>query len=134
MSGTYKVIGKYILYVLGVVGYIAIVQMLLLNKTIAHYQLILLLIPLIVLAYLFNTKPKYLGQSKPKLDSILSKRENEVAHCAAQGKLNKQIAEELFISENTVKTHIKSILHKLELKNRTQIAQWYYQKDTHPKG
>ena len=40
----------------------------------------------------------------------------------AQGESNPQIAETLFITVNTVKTHLKNILAKLQLENRTQVA------------
>lgn len=49
-------------------------------------------------------------------------RELEVLQLAAQGISNPQIAARLQISVNTVKAHIKSILEKLNLKNRTQLA------------
>jgi NarL family two-component system response regulator LiaR len=40
----------------------------------------------------------------------------------AQGRSNREIADECFISEKTVKTHISHVLAKLELKDRTQLA------------
>jgi len=40
----------------------------------------------------------------------------------AAGASNLQIAEELFISENTVKNHVHSILHKLKLKSRNEVV------------
>jgi len=52
----------------------------------------------------------------------LSPREGEVLQLVAQGATNKEIAESLFISENTVKTHLKSIMEKLHLANRSQAA------------
>ena len=52
----------------------------------------------------------------------LSEREVEVLRLVAQGYSNPQIAEELYISINTVKSHIKNILTKLNLDNRTQVA------------
>jgi len=54
--------------------------------------------------------------------SILSKRELEIAELVSQGATNKELASKLFISEHTVKVHVKNILQKLELKNRQQIA------------
>jgi DNA-binding NarL/FixJ family response regulator len=51
-----------------------------------------------------------------------SEREKEVLQLVAEGKTNREIAEALFISENTVKTHLKNILDKLHLKNRSQAA------------
>ena len=40
----------------------------------------------------------------------------------AGGETNREIAAHLFISENTVKEHLSNILHKLQLKNRSQLA------------
>lgn len=52
----------------------------------------------------------------------LTDREKEVLRLVARGDSNSHIAEQLFISVNTVKTHIKNILAKLQLENRTQVA------------
>jgi ATP/maltotriose-dependent transcriptional regulator MalT len=50
----------------------------------------------------------------------LSDRETEVLKYIAQGYKNAQIAEKLFVSENTIKTHIKNIYTKLDVKNRVE--------------
>ena len=52
----------------------------------------------------------------------LSPREEEVLHLVSQGATNKGIADSLFISENTVKTHLRNIMDKLHLANRSQAA------------
>lgn len=52
----------------------------------------------------------------------LSDRELEVLHCLSEGKTTIQIGSHLFISENTVKTHIRHILEKLEAANRTEAV------------
>ncbi|MFI6603443.1 response regulator [Nonomuraea sp. NPDC050536] len=52
----------------------------------------------------------------------LTSREHEVALSIAHGKTNADIAAELFMSVTTVKAHVSSILTKLSLDNRTQIA------------
>ena len=57
-----------------------------------------------------------------KTESNLSPREGEVLQLVAQGATNKQIADSLFISENTVKTHLRNIMEKLHLANRSQAA------------
>jgi two-component system NarL family response regulator len=49
----------------------------------------------------------------------LSPRETEVLRCVAIGKTNKEIGAELFITEGTVKTHIKHLLEKLDVLGRT---------------
>lgn len=52
----------------------------------------------------------------------LSSREIEVLRCLTQGKTTLQISSELFISENTVKTHVRHILEKLEASNRAEAV------------
>ncbi len=64
----------------------------------------------------------------PSVSSDLTEREIEVLHLLAQGASNPQIAEELFITVNTVKSHISHILTKLQLENRTQAAAYAVQK------
>lgn len=54
--------------------------------------------------------------------SLLSGRELDVLRCLARGRTTSQIAEELFISENTVKTHVRHILEKLEVSNRAEAV------------
>ena len=51
----------------------------------------------------------------------LTERESETLRLIAQGKTNRQIASELFISESTVKYHLRNILDKLHLENRAQV-------------
>lgn len=51
-----------------------------------------------------------------------TEREIEVLRCVAKGYSNKQIASELSISTTTVRTHVSSLLRKLQLENRTQLA------------
>jgi DNA-binding NarL/FixJ family response regulator len=55
-------------------------------------------------------------------DVALSKREMDVLKCLAKGMTSAQIAQELFISENTVKTHVRHILEKLEASNRAEAV------------
>lgn len=54
--------------------------------------------------------------------SELTPRENDVLVALGKGLSNQEIADELFISEHTVKKHISNILSKLELSHRTQAA------------
>lgn len=53
---------------------------------------------------------------------LLSDREVEVLGCLARGQTTAQIAGVLFISENTVKTHIRHILEKMEVNNRAEAV------------
>lgn len=55
-------------------------------------------------------------------DVGLSRREMEVLDCLAQGKTSAQIASHLYITENTVKTHVRHILEKLEASNRAEAV------------
>jgi DNA-binding NarL/FixJ family response regulator len=52
----------------------------------------------------------------------LSSREMEVLNCLAQGMTTMQIANTLFISDNTVKTHVRHIMEKLEASNRAEAV------------
>ena len=61
-------------------------------------------------------------------DSDLTPRESEVLQLVAQGSTNKEIADSLFISENTVKTHLQNIMEKLHLANRSQAAAYAIKK------
>lgn len=56
--------------------------------------------------------------------AALTRREREVAVLIAKEMTNRQIAEELVISEHTATTHVRNILKKLGLRSRTQIGAW----------
>jgi predicted ATPase/DNA-binding NarL/FixJ family response regulator len=58
----------------------------------------------------------------------LTARERDVAALVARGQSNREIAQTLVISENTVATHIGKILSKLEFESRTQIVSWAIEK------
>lgn len=54
----------------------------------------------------------------------LSEREIQILQCLAAGDANKEIATRLSVAEATVKAHVKAILRKLQVDNRTQAAIW----------
>lgn len=62
----------------------------------------------------------------------LTPRELDVLQLIAQGKSNREIAQQLVISEKTVKTHVSNILGKLHLEDRTQAAIFAYRHDLVP--
>ncbi len=71
--------------------------------------------------------PALFGRSADKKEkenpfSMLTKREQEVLREIAKGRSNKEIAAELHITEQTVKTHVSNVLAKLEVDDRTQAA------------
>ncbi len=57
----------------------------------------------------------------------LTAREEEVLLTVARGRTNAEIADELFISLSTVKTHLASLMNKLGARNRVEIAMWAYE-------
>ncbi len=60
----------------------------------------------------------------PGRASDLTEREREVLTLVARGRKNRQIAAELYISENTVKNHVRNILDKLQLHSRVEAAMY----------
>jgi len=64
----------------------------------------------------------YFKKTSPFNPQILSPREKEILSALALGKSNKEIARDLFISENTVKNHVRNILNKFEVNSRTQAV------------
>ncbi len=71
-------------------------------------------------------------KSTQEADADLSPREGEVLKLVAQGATNKEIADSLFISENTVKTHLRNIMDKLHLANRSQAAAYAVRRGLFP--
>ena len=53
----------------------------------------------------------------------LTERERQVAELASKGMRNREIARQLYISEETVKSHIRSIFHKTNLDRRSRIIE-----------
>ncbi|MBA7683786.1 Transcriptional regulatory protein DegU [subsurface metagenome] len=84
--------------------------------------------PLMATKLLTEFKFQGLMRESIEADTDLTSREVEVLQLVAQGVNNKQIGDSLFISENTVRTHIRHIMGKLHLANRTQAAAYALKK------
>jgi DNA-binding NarL/FixJ family response regulator len=74
---------------------------------------------------------RHAGRRPPDRDRLalaaqLTEREAEVLHALAEGLSNTEIASRIWVSPETVKTHVKSILIKLEVRDRTQAVVWAY--------
>lgn len=59
--------------------------------------------------------------------SILTPREQDTVQAIAEGLSNSEIAHRFFVSETTVKTHVRSILSKLQLRDRVQVVVFAYE-------
>ncbi len=72
---------------------------------------------------------KELGPPAPprQPQEALTAREEEVLLTVARGRTNAEIADELHISLSTVKTHLASLMGKLGVRNRVEIALWAYE-------
>lgn len=75
--------------------------------------------------------PGFLEQEKEKkkenpLVAQLSKKEHELIYWVAQGLNNKEIAQEMHFSEGTIRNYLSEILDKLEIRDRTQLAIYYF--------
>ncbi|WIV12961.1 response regulator transcription factor [Proteiniborus sp. MB09-C3] len=66
------------------------------------------------------------SHSKKNISPDLTDREYDILLLVAEGLNNKEIAEKLFLSEGTVRNYISNMLEKLSLRDRTQLAIYYY--------
>lgn len=57
----------------------------------------------------------------------ITQKEYDIIQLVAQGLNNKEIAEKTFLSEGTVRNYLSTVLEKLDLRDRTQLAVFYYQ-------
>ena len=67
------------------------------------------------------------GEPPAQLIEPLTSREEEILLAVARGWTNHEIAEKMHISISTVKTHIASLMSKLNARNRVEIAMWAYE-------
>ncbi len=84
-----------------------------------------------LLTKLLNEFRQFMNEEKTTVlpeELGLTQRELEIVSYIASGNSNKDIAEKLFISEKTVKNHVSSILKKMALEDRTQVAVYAYRK------
>lgn len=77
-----------------------------------------------VLENLYSINPEFNADMKFK--EILTQREIEILYLVAQGNSNKEIADTVHLSEGTVRNCISTLLSKLELRDRTQLAVYYW--------
>lgn len=67
---------------------------------------------------------EHVSQAKSSYIPRLSARQQSILHCLIQGDSNKTIARKMAIAEATVKVHVKAILRRIRVRNRTQAAIW----------
>jgi two-component system nitrate/nitrite response regulator NarL len=67
---------------------------------------------------------EHVSQAKGSYTPRLSARQQSILHCLIQGDSNKAIARKMGIAEATVKVHVKAILRRIRVHNRTQAAIW----------
>jgi DNA-binding CsgD family transcriptional regulator len=98
------------------------------NVWIATFSIVFLFIGIIISRKLF-TKTHIITHQKPVainqeqlLKSGISKREAEILLLMHDGLSNQQIADKLFVSENTIKKHISNIFQKLRVERRTEAV------------
>jgi LuxR family transcriptional regulator, regulator of acetate metabolism len=72
-------------------------------------------------------RPAVRAQNGYGLHALLTRRELEVVAMLAEGETNARIAQRLVVSEDTVKSHVKHILRKLGVHNRSQAVSRYFQ-------
>lgn len=78
--------------------------------------------------------PSSLVAKNPEDHGPLSGREIEILSLVARGATNKEIAQRLIVTENTVKVHLRHILEKLDLRNRQQAAAYAVRQGLAPEG
>lgn len=77
----------------------------------------------------FSKKEKHIPITtiSSKMNEVITRREKEILTQVIKGLTNREIAEVLYISENTVKNHLRNIMEKLHMNNRVQAAAYALQ-------
>ena len=75
----------------------------------------------------FLERPRVLEAAEQQRLATLTSREQEVLRLLARGLTNAEIARELYVSETTVKTHVRRVLMKLGLRDRVQAVIYAYE-------
>lgn len=103
---------------------------LLMGETSIEYILIVIAIVFFIVGIYINKKSLHKPQNLTKKidhqkikELEITSREYEVLQAISEGLSNKEIAEKLFLSESTIKTHVSNLLVKLNAKRRTQAVQ-----------
>lgn len=91
-----------------------------------------IVVKLILLPFTRQEKKAPAMPAHPDVFSPLSPREREVARLAVKGCTNAQIADELFISVETVKRHMSTIFEKLSIKSRRELMNLVSENQAHP--
>lgn len=71
--------------------------------------------------------PTLMNQNQDFSNFDLNKKEIALMQLVAQGLNNKEISQQLYLSEGTIRNYLSDLLDKLELRDRTQLAVFYYQ-------
>ena len=79
----------------------------------------------------WRNRPAAAARGKTRERSPLSQREREIVALVAQGYKNKEMAEKMFISEQTVKNHLHNIFDKLGVSDRLELALYAIHKGLH---
>ena len=91
------------------------------HKNLNYILALLVVIMILILLRVLKSNKELINKQTYEATSTLTKQEQKIANLIVKGKTNKEIASNLFISLNTVKTHISKIYSKLKVANRQQI-------------
>jgi DNA-binding NarL/FixJ family response regulator len=91
-----------------------------------------LLDPAVTLRVLEEVRKSAEGKSKAASpEAQLTENEQKILHLIAEGKTNREIAAEIYLSDKTVKNYVSNILSKLNMKRRSEAAAYIARRDSH---